>query len=82
MHDSITDLETLKKRITPGMTRSQVESILSTRDGGLQEFSRTRYVAAPRMIVEVCYDGTGGPWSPDNRVMEDLRVFGESIHLD
>lgn len=78
----MTDFNELKASIKIGMKRAEVEKHLPTRDGGLQESTLTRYVATPRMIVEIPFDSTGGPWSPDNRVLSEIRLSHQEIHLD
>src|SRR5438445_6312448 len=65
----------LVETIHPGMTRAEVETWLTSRDGGPQSISQTRYYQAPGWIIEVPYDQTGGTWTLSNRVNGPVNAW-------
>lgn len=72
----------LVAKIQIGQTRAEVEKVFTTRDGGLQESTLTRYFEPPDIMIEVPFDTTGGPWSPENKVNADIRVYKSNLHID
>lgn len=70
------------ERLKPGTSRAVVERIFTTKDGGLQGPSLTRYYMEPEVMIDVPYDKTGGNWSGENRVNGPVRVYRSMMHLD
>jgi hypothetical protein len=68
-------VKALAKRITPPMTRSEVEALFPVRDGGFAPYGVTRYVCGDEVMVEVPYDATGGPGDRENRVSGPVKVY-------
>ena len=67
-------VDPIVEQIHPGMTRAEVETMLTDRDGGPQFPSSTRYYQTSGLIVEVPYDQTGGTWTPANRVNGPVHI--------
>ena len=66
---SLLSIDPVVENIKPGMTRLEIESKLTDRDGGPQSINSTRYYrSAGGLIIEVPYDQTGGTWASTNRV--------------
>jgi hypothetical protein len=55
------------KQLRQGMTRAQVEQIFAHKQAEHSDAGSTRYVEPGTVAVQVYYDSTGGPGSPQNR---------------
>ena len=82
MSSAILRCGNLIKKIKIGQERGDIEKIYGTRDGGLQESTLTRYFVQPNIMIEVSFDSTGGPWSPENKVIDVIHVHNENLHID
>ena len=80
--ERLVEVKPLVAKITPGMTRTQVETWLKEKDGGLQGVSVTRYYEQPEVMIEVPFDQTGGDWSQKNRVNGSIKVYRSLQHFD
>lgn len=80
--DDMHKIKDLIKKIKIGQERGDIEKIYGTRDGGLQESTLTRYFVQPNIMIEVSFDSTGGPWSPENKVIDVIHVHNENLHID
>lgn len=69
-------------RIKIGTSRSQVERLFPSKDGGLMSSDITHYYVGNGVMVDVPYDERGGPWKAQNRVRGPLRVYLSSFHSD
>jgi hypothetical protein len=71
----LADVQRLVASIKPGTSRTDVEKILTTENGGLSSES-TYYFMGSEVMVEVPYDRTGGTIHlPENKVRGPIRVY-------
>ena len=71
---ALVGVDLIVSQIHPGMTRAEVETQLTDRDGGPQSITCTRYYQPTGLIIEVPYDQTGGTWTLTNRVNGPLNI--------